>query len=302
MKLFKNIFLLGLVAVFLSSCDNDDSTSTNSNLTLNISGLEDLGTDYAYEGWVIVDGEPFSAGVFTVSGDGELSETSFTLDNETLEAATRFVLTIEPSPDSEPDAPTTVRLVAGDFVGSSASISTAATGAVGDFSTASGTYFLRTPTDEVAPGNPNNGNDYNGIWFGTPGAPPTGNFTLPVLSDAWVYEGWIVTENGPISTGTFTDFVAVDSGNPYSGTEYNMGPPVPGEDFFINASNSLDVFPIDLRGKATVISVEPVPDNSPAPFLLKPLSAMIAVDAETAPTSHDFSQNLGTLPTGTVTR
>ena len=51
-----------------------------------------------------------------------------------------------------------------------------------------------------------------------------------------------------------------------------------------------------------MISVEPVPDNAATPFLLKPLLSAIAANAETAPTVHDFDQNLGTLPTGSVSR
>lgn len=274
--------------------------NANGNMALDIAGLEDLGSDYVYEGWVIVDGTAVSTGTFTVDGNGALSQTDFPVDGTNLATATKFVLTIEPAMDEDP-APSANKLLAGDFDGASASVSTSTAPALGDFSNSAGTYFLRTPTDETA-GSENNGNDFNGVWFGTPGAPPTANFTLPELGDGWVYEGWVVTENGPLSTGTFTDFGAADSGNPFSGTENNVGPPVPGEDFFIAPDGSSDTFPIDVRGKTVVISVEPVPDNSTAPFLLKPLVSMVAMDAATAPTAHDFGQNLGSLPTGSVTR
>ena len=80
----------------------------------------------------------------------------------------------------------------------------------------------------------------------------------------------------------------------------NAGPPVPGEDFFNNAPAG-ETFPLDVRGRMVVISVEPVPDNSPAPFALKPLAA--PAGAETAPTAHDFGLNVdATFPVGTVTR
>jgi len=61
-------------------------------------------------------------------------------------------------------------------------------------------------------------------------------------------------------------------------------------------------FPLDIRGTTVVISVEPVPDNSAAPFLLKPLVDMVDAGAATAPTFHVLGQNLGSLPTGTATR
>lgn len=301
MKRITEKLLLALMMLVVVSCGDDDGSEPSlSTLTLNLAGLEDLGSDFVYEGWVIVDGSPISTGIFTVSASGDLSATTFEVNADELAAATKFVLTIEPAVDSDP-APSAQKLVAGDFSGSMASVSTATEPALGDFSNAAGTYFLRTPTDEAA-GTANNGNDIYGVWFGAPGMPPTANFTLPTLGEGWIYEGWVVTENGPISTGTFSDFGAVDSGNPYSGTENNVGPPVPGEDFFINATGLSDDFPIDIRTTTIVISVEPVPDNSPAPFLLKPLLSAVDADAETAPTAHDFGQNLGSLPTGTVTR
>lgn len=283
----------------LVSCGDDDGTNENADLTLDLSGLEDLGADFVYEGWILVDDAPVTTGTFTVDGSGNLSATTFSVNSGMLASATKFILTIEPAVDTDP-APSAQKLVAGDFDGATATVSTATAPALGDFSNAAGTYFLRTPTDEGD--GVDNGNDIYGVWFGSPGAPPTANFTLPTLGDGWVYEGWLVTENGPISTGTFSDFGAVDSGNPLSSTVNNVGPPIPGEDFFVAPAGSSDTYPIDVRGKTIVISVEPVPDNSAAPFLLKPLLSMVAADAETAPTAHDFGQNLGSLPTGTVTR
>lgn len=200
-----------------------------------------------------------------------------------------FVLSIEPAPDSDP-APADPKILSGAISNGSASLTT---GIVGDFSNGAGTFFLRTPTDETGT---NNGNDENGIWFGNPGMPPTAGFTLPALPAGWAYEGWVIGENGPITTGTFTAFDMADNDAPYSGTE-SSGPPVPGEDFFNNAPNG-ETFPLDVRDKMVVISVEPVPDNSTAPFTLKPLSG--TAGQETAPETHTLSPNLGSLPTGTV--
>lgn len=297
---FKTLLIAACSVLIIGCSDDDDSSGATTNLDINLNGLEDLGDGFVYEGWVIVDGAPVSTGTFTVDGNGALSQTSFTVDQAQLDAATKFVLTIEPSPDNDP-APSDQKLIAGDFSGNMATVSTAVAPGVGDFSNAAGVYFLRTPTNE-APGTANNNDDENGVWFGNPGMPPTGGFTLPTLPDGWAYEGWLVTENGPISTGIFTDFGAMDSGNPLSGTENNAGPPIPGEDFFNAPTGSADDYPIDVRGKTVVISVEPVPDNSAAPFLLKPLLSMVAMDATTAPTTHNFGQNLSSLPTGSVTR
>lgn len=272
--------------------DDDDDSPDSGSVSLNISGLEDLGSDYAYEGWIIVDEAPVSTGVFTVDSDGAWSQTSFDVDAEMLASASAFVLSIEPVPDSDP-APAATKLLSGAFSGNTASVTVDEQ--VGDFSNAAGTFFLRTPTDETGT---NNGNDENGVWFGTPGAPPTANLTLPTLGNGWIYEGWVV-DGSPISTGTFSAFGTQDDSNAFSGAENNVGPPVPGEDFFLNAPSGV-TFPIDVRGKMVVISVEPVPDNSPLPFAAKPLVG--TAGQETAPSTHDFGQNLGTLATGTITR
>ena len=156
--------------------------------------------------------------------------------------------------------------------------------------------------DEDVPGGaPNNGNDEYGVWYGTPGMPPTASLVLPDVSQnpGWVYEGWVIGDSGPISTGQFDNFGGRDNFMEFSGTLFNQGPPIPGEDFFLNAPTG-EVFPLDIRGRMVVISLEPVPDDSPAPFAIKPLTG-IAGNA-TAPTTHDFNANPASLPTGTVTR
>ena len=84
-------------------------------------------------------------------------------------------------------------------------------------------------------------------------------------------------------------------------TQNNAGPPIPGEDFLLNAPTG-ETFPLDLRGRKVVISIEPSPDNSPNPFLLKPLLMDLSATAALAPATHNFGQNLGSFPTGTVTR
>ena len=111
------VWPLALGLLFLNTaCEKDDDSEGN--LVLNISGLEDLGSDYAYEGWIIVDGQPVTTGVFTVDSEGDLNENEFEVDAAQLENATTFVLTIEPSPDNDP-APSDVHILAGDFMGNS---------------------------------------------------------------------------------------------------------------------------------------------------------------------------------------
>ncbi|WP_367268918.1 anti-sigma factor [uncultured Flavobacterium sp.] len=279
-----------MLGVLVTSCSSDDDKATTpqlDNLTLNLDGLEALGSNYVYEGWIIVDGAPVSTGVFT----SVTFPQTFQVNAEQLSNATQFVLSIEPANDTDP-APSDTKLLAGDFSGNTADVNT---GIVGDFSSASGMFFLRTPTDETGM---NNGNDENGVWFGTPGMPPTANFNLPTLPEGWAYEGWVVGDSGPLSTGTFTAFDTADNAAPFSET-MQAGPPIPGEDFFLEAPAG-ETFPLDVRNRTVVISVEPVPDDSPAPFAMKPLVG--TAGTETAPATHPFGQNLTSLPMGSVTR
>ncbi|MCH8033587.1 MAG: T9SS type A sorting domain-containing protein [Bacteroidetes bacterium] len=103
----------------------------------------------------------------------------------------------------------------------------------------------------------------------------------------------------PVTTGTFTAVDMVDEADPYSGPD--PGPPFPGEDFLVNAPSGL-TFPTDLSGMTGVISIEPDPDNSTAPFLLKPLVAGIPSNAMDHVTYMMDSNVANSFPTGTAMR
>ncbi len=263
------------------------------NLSLNISGLEDLGANYNYEGWIIVSGAPVSTGTFTVDGSGNMSQTNFTVNSTDLQNATAFVLTIEPNPDSDP-LPSSVHLLGGDFSGATASLSVGHTAALGnDFSGIAGNFILASPTNGVG------ADENSGIWFLDIGSGmPAVGLTLPTLPSGWKYEGWAVISGTPVSTGKFTRVDTSDESALYSGAM--PGPPFPGEDFLMNAPSGL-TFPTDLSGGTAVITIEPNPDNDAGPFLLKPLVGMIP-DPATDRVTYPMSSNLASFPTGTADR
>lgn len=268
-KMFLAVMAMG---IFASSCSSDDDNTTvgptNSDLVLNLSGLEGLGNDFVYEGWIMVDGSPISTGTFTSVSFPQ----TFSVNAAQLANASTFVLSIEPAVDTDP-APAATKILAGDFMGTSANVNS--DGIVANFSASSGTYILATPTDM------DDTNEDSGVWFldNSSGTPMTG-LDLPTLADGWVYEGWAVLDGTPISTGTFTDASMADDNaatSPFKGDAGN-GPGFPGEDFLQNAPAGM-MFPTDLRGATIVISVEPSPDNSPMPFTLKPLAHGVPDDA-----------------------
>ncbi len=265
-------FAILAIGIITTSCSNDDDGPTTAGLTLDLTGLEELGSDYVYEGWIIVNGAPVSTGTFSSVTFPQI----FNVDATQLANATRFVLSIEPAVDPNPD-PAPTKILVGDFSGSSATVNS--NGIVADFSGAAGKYILATPTDT------DDTNEASGVWFldNTNAPPPVAGLTLPLLPDGWKYEGWAVIGGTPISTGTFTKVAATDDAAPFSGTVALPAPNgadgfFPGEDFLQGAPAGI-TFPTDLKGATIVISVEPSPDNSAAPFTLKPLAHVVPSNA-----------------------
>lgn len=292
--MIKKMYLVALaLGVLATSCSSDDDSSnvvpTTADLTLNLDGLEALGDDFVYEGWIIVDGSPVSTGTFSSVDFPQ----SFTVNSTQLASATMFVLSIEPAVDPDP-APAATKILSGAFTGTSADVNS---NLVADFSTSTGKYILATPTDM------DNTNESSGVWFldNSSGSAVTG-LNLPALSDGWKYEGWAVIDGTPVSTGTFTDASMADDNaatSTFKGDAGN-GPGYPGEDYLQNAPTGL-TFPTDLKGATIVISVEPSPDNNATPFTFKPLAHMVPAMAMDH-TTIDMGVGPVVSLSGTVTR
>ncbi|MFI1743488.1 anti-sigma factor [Thalassobellus sediminis] len=262
-------FTILATGILVTSCDkNNEGMASTSELTLNLAGLDELGDDFVYEGWIIVNGAPVSTGTFS----SVTFPQSFTVDADELTNATKFVLSIEPAVDSDP-APAATKILAGDFSGDQAIVNS--NGIVADFGASSGKYILATPT------NGSDNDERSGVWFlDLSSGSPTVGLDLPVLPNGWKYEGWSVINGMPVSSGTFTDVNDFDDNAATTLFKGDMGdgPAFPGEDYLQNAPSGL-TFPTDLRGATIVVSVEPYPDNSPAPFTLKPLAHVVPSDA-----------------------
>lgn len=296
-KTFRNTGFALAITIFagsgaLISCGTDDEVKST-NLQLKINGLENLGANYMYEGWLMVNGSPISSGRFSVNDSGILSQSSFSITSDKINAATAFILTIEPAVGDLP-TPSDVHLLAGNFDGKTGTLKVSDAKALAvDFETIAGKYILATPT------NANANDEFSGVWFldNSSGSPMAG-LTLPVLPSGWQYEGWVVVNGKAVTTGKFTSATGADMFNGFSSTL--ASPPFPGEDLLTNAPVGL-TFPTDIRGGKVVISVEPVPDNSTAPFLIKPLVSDVSATAE-AHKVLTLNKNLSSLPTGSFSR
>ncbi|MEM9996771.1 MAG: hypothetical protein AAF809_03635, partial [Bacteroidota bacterium] len=204
---FLRVALVAALAVGIAACDSSDSDGpVTGTLSLAFSGLEPLDNGFHYEGWVMIDGAPVSTGKFNVSDSGSLvtlqgaaiANGAFSVDR--LDAAAAFVLTIEPAGDTDA-IPAATKLIGGDFGGASAALSTAHPATLGsDFASAAGQYIIATPTSAAMD------DEASGIWFldASSGMPMAG-LDLPTLPEGWAYEGWVVLNDSPLSTGTFLD-------------------------------------------------------------------------------------------------
>lgn len=293
----KHLMILLIPAFLLGACKkNDDNQlmSKTDSLTLDLKNLPASAVNEQYEGWIIVDGQPVSTGTFTVDENGMLSNTNFIVDETALMDATDFVLSIEPNPDSNPE-PSAIKILGGSFQGMEANVNASHSAALGHgFENASGNFILATPTTAEK------NDELSGVWFlSLASGSPMNGLNLPALPNGWVYEGWAVIDGKPFSTGTFKMSDMADALAPYSGM--GMAPPFPGEDFVANAPSGFS-FPVNLQSATIVISIEPSPDNSPMPFVFKPLAGMVPADAMDHK-DFDLQNNVGnSFPYGSVMR
>lgn len=294
----KSLITLASCLTLFAACGDDDNDNPSGadagaaagpSVSYSSSSLPPLGSDFVYEGWIIVDDAPVTAGRFTVDENGDATPASFELDQDDADAATAYVLTIEPAQGDDP-APSKTHLIAGAITGGTADLTIDHPSALADdFTSAAGSYILATPTtgDMTL--------QEQGIWWLNPGETPTASLVLPTLPEGWAYEGWVAGANGPVSTGRFTDATVADDdlAGPAKG-DTGDGPPFPGQDFIAPALTLNDTT------FTAVISIEPDPDDSPMPFLLKPL-VHSPIGVAVAPTQHTMVNNAAaTTPTATI--
>ena len=232
------------------------------------------------------DGAVASAGRFSVDDMGMPSPARFHIDADEATAAVSYILTIEPVVGDDPK-PSAVHILAGDFVGDDADLDTEHEAALGTgFDTVAGKVLIATPTTTITT------DENQGYWFldNSSGSAMPG-LSLPDLPEGWVYEGWAVVDGVVHSTGTFTSVSGADS----DGAGPGAGTDAAGPAYQAKTLLTLRLFSPQAL---LLISVEPVPDNSTDPFSIKPLTGAVAAD-DTGELV-DMSQNLGSLPSGTV--
>jgi len=238
-----------------------------------------------YEGWVIKGDRKLSAGVFNVR---ERPHRQLVVLRAPIDPARAdmIVVTIEPVPDPDP-APSTVAILAGKPHRHIAALRFPI-----DLRGAAGSFILATPTDD----DPANGTA--GVWFLDPAGGPGPSLRLPQPPAGWVFEGWGVTQNTPLTTGRFTSVTGSDLASPFSGP--NPGPPFPGEDFLTGLPAGVAP-PVNLADGSSMVVITVEPDiggqdpTGPGPFSIKPLVGAVPGGASPG-TSVPLSRDLSTIP------
>ncbi len=291
----KRCFLgLAVCGAFATGCADSDGTAgsegttggglpATSTLSLSFERLPVLGASSVYEGWVIVNDAPVSTGRFTVGADGATTPAMFEVEGA---GANMFVLTIEPAAGDDP-APSATHVLAGPIAGGKAELTAAHDAAIGEsFASAAGAYVLATPSTMA-----DMGDETQGIWWVDP-ASMAATLELPAAPTGWRYEGWVIGADGPVSTGWFEAVSGADSDGSGEGAGPDAGPPFPGQDFITPA--------LELVGLETAITLEPVPDDSPMPYGIKPLGDEI--DDVAAPSTQPMQNTAAmSLPAGVAT-
>jgi hypothetical protein len=238
-----------------------------------------------YEGWVVKGDRKLSAGTFNVRErpHGQLVLLRSPIDPA---RADMIVVTIEPVPD--PDAgPSGVAILAGEPGRHLAALRFPI-----DLRRVAGSFILATPTDD----DPDNGTA--GVWFLDPAGGPGPALTLPAPPTGWVFEGWGVTQDTPLTTGRFTSVTGPDLASPFSGP--NPGPPFPGEDFVARLPAGV-VPPVNLADGRSMVVVTVEPDiggedpTGAGPFSIKPLVAGVPAGASPG-ASLRLRRDLSTVP------
>jgi hypothetical protein len=201
-------------------------------------------------------------------------------------------------------APSDVVVLAGLQVGTASSLTVAGQSSTGgrgiaDFISASGSLTCFTPTTDQA-GVPFD--DGRGVWFRLLDD-EVPSLMLPLLPPQWRYEGWVVNTatNARYSTGRFSRPSAADEdAMTWKGRgPVNTGFTVPGQDFVTAFAGTPVPAQPDLRAGWTVsVTIEPSPDNSPAPFYLTLLTGPLP--STTLTPSAPLANTSAAFPTGRV--
>lgn len=257
----KNYWIIVFIAI-LWSCEETDILNPTGKLEVTDFHLPTFDNqNFSYEAWLLVDGSYVSVG--KINNDSILAgHARFqNIDAEDLAKAQSFAITVE---SDGLLSPSNFVLLVGDFVGSTAELSTDAQTQNGVESLArkiSASYTIQNASipDSVAT---NYGT--NGLWF-FKGIGDNKESTLHLNYEGIHYRAWLKKNyqnvDRMINMGRIISDTLKDDKNSYT-LFPNDVPKFSGEDFLIAPENSdypEGFFPVDVRGKS--IYITPIFEN-----------------------------------------
>jgi hypothetical protein len=285
-----------LIAFAVVSCTSKTTPVTgNRDVALSFANLDDVGDQHTYAAW-LQDGPTYHLiGEFNAIPGAPAP--SFRVSEANFRGSEAVVISIEAAGPA-PAQPSAQRILAGEIQGDDAALSIADQRALDDpFTGVGAQYIIETATTSEV-------NDYNqGIYWCVPGDflgipepvvpdDPNLDTTMPMLPPGWVYEGWVVLDGVPISTGRMSNPLQPDSDGLGPAKGPLPGMPFPGQEY-------IDP-PKDLLGGQAWLTVEPEPDYSPAPSPLKVLVDTDIEDKGPAGMQWTINSAAGTRPSGTA--
>ncbi len=293
--------ILPLAALLVAvGCDSSSTEAEEEGLFsvhVSMSNLEPLPGGFHYAGWAELPGSDLVAvGRFSAGPNGTLVDLEgnrliggrFTVA-EDLTNALEFLVTIE-SGDSDSEAPSETRLVAGPVEGLEATL-TVQGGIHESIGTSSGTFILATPT------NGPDSNETSGVWFiNITGGQFARGLLVPYPLEGWSYHGWVDIDGITAATGPILGANNADGAAPHSGSLEGFD--FPGEDFLVNPPDGLS-FPTPVGSARVYVTLEPDPDPSPEPSYFVLLSGSVPGSPADS-TNYTMDSFVGSLPSGRV--
>ena len=277
------LVLTCFLALLLISCDDDGGGDTSSVLTLEFSSLSPTTAGSVYGVWLKENGAFASLGEFTVNDAGTISNSLYPVNRDRLTQAQGLLISYEVEGFTT-NTPSSIRILAGDFVNKGVRLTIDHPDAMGiAFTDIKAAYILATPTDG------NSISNFAGLWYFDP-SDSTSTLELPTLGANWTYESWIQLEDESISMGTFSDVAMADDSDEFGGM--SPGYPSPGQDFLQGRSD----FPLDLTNQEVFLTVEPVADTDSMPFVIRIYQADIVDTIPNVPVPIEFDDRI--IPRG----
>jgi hypothetical protein len=136
--------------------------------------------------------------------------------------------------------------------------------------------------------------DASGLYVLDSGSSASLSFRVPGLHPGYSYQAWVIRDGAATSLGTFggSPVMAPKEGEMHKHVHMTT-------DHGLH-THEIAVEGTDLRGATLLLTLEPIPDDSPEPFGVKLLETRVAASAEVG-AQYQIGRSSDPLPSGQAT-